>query len=246
MPRDGSVHLTEVTSAWGVINLCGPRARDVLGEVCEDDVSNAALPFGSCGFIRIGYAPVRSLRVGYVGELGWELHIPTEYVAHVYELLWDAGRDYGIADAGYRAIESLRLEKGYVYWSADITPDYTPYEAGVGFCVALDAPGKGDFIGRAALAKAKQQGPRQTLCRFTLDGDAPVRSGACIQRGGKVLGVTISGGYGYSIGKPIAYGYVPAEESGHDDYEIEVHGEVYPAKRLTRAAWDPERKRILA
>jgi 4-methylaminobutanoate oxidase (formaldehyde-forming) len=246
MPHDGSVHLTEVTSAWGVINLCGPHARDVLSKVCEDDVSNAALPFGSCGFIRIGYAPVRALRVGYVGELGWELHIPTEYVAHVYELLWAAGQDYGIADVGYRAIESLRLEKGYVYWSADITPDYTPYEAGVGFCVALDAPGKGDFIGGAALAKAKQEGPRQTLCRFTLEADAPVRAGACILRAGKVLGVASSGGYGYTIGKPIAYGYVPADEAGHDDYEIEVHGETYPAKRLARAAYDPGRKRILA
>ncbi|MDH3230577.1 MAG: aminomethyltransferase family protein, partial [Alphaproteobacteria bacterium] len=243
MPHDGSAALSEVTSGWGVINLCGPRARDVLAKVCEDDVSNAALPFGSCGFIRIGHAPVRALRVGYVGELGWELHIPTEYVGHVYELLWAAGRDYGIADAGYRAIESLRLEKGYVYWSADITPDYTPYEAGVGFCVALD---KGNFIGRAALAKAKQQGPRQKLCRFTLKADAPVRSGACILRKGRVLGVTSSGGYGYSIGKPIAYGYVPAEDAGHDDYEIEVHGEVYPAKRLAGAAWDPGRKRLLA
>ena len=242
MPRDGSVHLAEVTSAFGAINLCGPHARDVLGKVCEDDVSNAALPFGGCGFIRIGYAPVRALRIGYVGELGWELHIPTEYMAHVYELLWRAGREFGIANAGYRAIESLRLEKGYVYWSADITPDYTPYEAGVGFCVALD---KGDFIGRAALAKANEEGPRQKLCRFTLEADAPVRSGACIQRGGKVLGVTSSGGFGHTIGKPIAYGYVPAEEAGHDEYDIEVHGEVYAAKRLTRAAYDPKRERLL-
>jgi 4-methylaminobutanoate oxidase (formaldehyde-forming) len=243
MPQDGSVTLAEVTSGWGVINLCGPHARDVLSKVSESDVSNEALPFGSCGFIRIGYAPVRALRVGYVGELGWELHIPTEYVAHVYELLWQAGQEFGIADAGYRAIESLRLEKGYVYWSSDVTPDYTPYEAGVGFCVALD---KGDFIGRDALSKAKEAGPRQKLCRFTLEADAPVRAGACILRDGKVLGVTSSGGHGHSIGKPIAYGYVPAEEAGHDDYEIEVHGEVYPAKRLTRVAYDPERKRLLS
>ncbi len=243
MKRDGSVTLCEVTSAFAVINLCGPRARDVLQKVCQDDVSNAALPFATCGFIRVGYAPVRALRVGYVGELGWELHMPTEYAAHVYELLWRAGQEHGIADAGYRAVESLRLEKGYVYWSSDITPDYTPWEAGVGFCVALD---KGEFLGRDALAKAKQEGPRQILCRFTLEGDAPVRAGACILRDGKVLGVTSSGGYGYSIGKPIAYGYVAAGEAGHDDYQIEVHGEVYPAKRLTRAAWDPERKRILA
>ena len=243
MPQDGSVTLGEVTSGWGVINLCGPHARDVLQKVSENDVSNDALPFGSCGFIRIGYAPVRALRVGYVGELGWELHIPTEYVAHVYELLWEAGQEFGIANAGYRAIESLRLEKGYVYWSSDVTPDYTPYEAGVGFCVALD---KGDFIGRAALAKAKEAGPRQKLCRFTLEADAPVRSGACILRGGKVLGVTSSGGHGHTIGKPIAYGYIPAEEAGHDDYEIEVHGEAFPAKRLARAAWDPERKRLLS
>ena len=243
MPRDGSVTLSEVTSGWGAVNLCGPRARDTLGKVCEDDISNEALPYGSCGFIRIGYAPVRALRVGYVGELGWELHIPTEYVAHVYELLRQAGAEFGIADVGYRAIESLRLEKGYVYWSADITPDYTPYEAGVGFCVALD---KGDFIGREALAHAREEGPKQTLCRFTLETQAPVRSGACILHGNSVLGVTSSGGFGYTVGKPIAYGYVPADEAGHDDYQIEVHGESCPAKRLTGAAWDPERKRILA
>jgi 4-methylaminobutanoate oxidase (formaldehyde-forming) len=242
MPRDGSVHLNDVTSAFGVVNLCGPRARDVLRLVCYDDVSNEALPFGSCGFIRIGYAPVRAMRVGYVGELGWELHIPTEYVAHVYELLWRAGQDHGIADVGYRAIESLRLEKGYVYWSTDVTPDYTPYEAGTGFCVALD---KGNFIGREALAKAREAGPRQKLCRFTLEEDAPVRAGACIMRGGEVLGVTSSGGYGYTIGKPIAYGYVPTDQAGHDDYEIEVHCEVYPAKRLARAAYDPGRERLL-
>src|SRR5205085_5387915 len=113
------------------------------------EVSDAALPYMGVRAIRIGYAPVDALRVTYVGELGYELHVPTEYAQHVYELLSDAGRELGIANVGYRAVESLRLEKGYLYWGADITPDYTPYEAGLGFFVALN---KGDFIRRGALA----------------------------------------------------------------------------------------------
>ena len=243
MPAGGSARLDEVTSAWGVVNLCGPRARDVLAAVAEGDVSNAAFPFGQYRDLRIGYAPVRALRVGYVGELGWEIYVPTEYMEHVYETLWRAGAAHGIADAGYRAIESLRLEKGYIYWSSDVTPDYTPFEAGLGFCVDFD---KGDFLGREALLRARAAGPRQLLCRFTLEADAPVRAGACILRQGRVLGVTSSGGFGYTVGKPIAYGYVPAADAGHDDYEIEVHGETVPARRLKRAAWDPDRKRLLA
>ncbi len=217
MPRDGTVYLTDLTSARAVINLCGPRARDVFSVVAEGEVDNEAFPFMQAREVRIGHAPVLALRVSYVGELGWELHIPTEYAAHVYEALRKAGELFGIADVGYRAIESLRLEKRYLYWGADITPDYTPFESGLGFCVAL---GKGDFIGAEALADAKRDGPQRKMCCFTLDGQVPVFGGEAILRDGRVLGVTTSGAYGHTIGRSIVLGYLPTEEAGYDDYAL--------------------------
>ena len=149
--------------------------------------------------LRIGFAPVLALRVTYLGELGWELHLPTEYAAHVYELLWAAGRDLGLANAGYRAIDSLRLEKRYLYWGSDITPDYTPYEAGLGFAVSLKK--KSDFIGRAALEKAKAAGPARKLITLLVDADVQLYGGEAIRRNGKVLGVTSIAGWGHTIGK---------------------------------------------
>ncbi|MGQ0662404.1 MAG: GcvT family protein [Pseudomonadota bacterium] len=243
MPRDGSVVLTDVTSARAVINLCGPLSRQVLENVADGDVANAGFPFLAARELRIGYAPVLALRLTYVGELGWELHMPTEYALHVYELLWQAGRPFGIANVGYRAIDSLRLEKRYLYWGSDITPDYDPFEAGLGFCVAL---GKGDFLGRAALARIKAEGPRRRLCCFVLAAPAAVHGGEAILRDGKVLGLTTSGGFGYTLAKSIALGYVPATEAGHRDYEIEAFGKAVPATRAQGAPFDPERKRILA
>ncbi|HEX8664461.1 MAG TPA: FAD-dependent oxidoreductase [Beijerinckiaceae bacterium] len=242
LPRDGSVAMRDVTAARAVINLCGPRSREVLAAVADGDVSGAALPYMGVRTIRIGYAPVDALRVTYVGELGYELHLSVEYAQHVYELLWQAGRAFGIANAGYRAVESLRLEKGYLYWGADITPDYTPHEAGLGFAVALN---KGDFIGREALAKAKAEGPRRRLCCFLLDQEAPVYGGEAIWFGDTLLGVTSSGGYGHTVGKSIVYGYVPAEHARHDAYEIETFGRRVPAVRSPKAPYDPERRKIL-
>jgi sarcosine dehydrogenase len=242
LPRDGSVALRDVTAARAVINLCGPRSREVLAAVADGDVSGAALPYMGVRQIRVGYAPVDALRVTYVGELGYELHLSVEYAQHVYEFLWEAGRAFGVANAGYRAVESLRLEKGYLYWGADITPDYTPYEAGLGFAVALN---KGDFIGREALAKAKAEGPKRRLCCFLLDEEAPVYGGEAIWLGQTLLGVTSSGGYGHTIGKSVVYGYVPAEHAGHERYEIEAFGRRVPAARSPKAPYDPERRRIL-
>lgn len=242
LPRDGSVVMRDVTSARAVINLGGPLARKVLEKACDDDVSHAAFPFLAAREIRVGYAPVLAIRITYVGELGWELHVPAEYAAHAYERLWEAGEEFGIIDAGYRAIETCRLEKRYLYWGADITPDYTPYEAGLGFCVALD---KGEFIGRDALARAKAEGPRRKLCIFLLDEPAAVYGGEAIMRGGKVLGVTTSGGFGHTVGRSIVYGYIPAEDASHTDYEIEAFCRSVSATRITKPPYDPERKRIL-
>ena len=241
MPADGSVDLRDLTSSRAVINLCGPSARKVLEKVCEEDVSNAAFPFAAARQITIGAAPVLALRIGYVGELGWELHIPTEYACHVYETLWRAGKEFAIADAGYRAIDTLRVEKFYLYWSADITPDYNPYEAGLGFRVALKKP---DFIGREALVRIKAEGVRRRLCLFTLERPLTVFGGEAILHRGKVVSVTTSANFGHTIGKPIVYGYLPVEIAGERDFEVEAFGETAPATRHDGALYDPKMERL--
>ncbi|MGH6874551.1 MAG: GcvT family protein, partial [Aestuariivirgaceae bacterium] len=164
---NGGVAITDVTARFATINLCGPRAREVLQSLSGDDVSNEAFPFLAARSIELGFATVMAVRIGYVGELGYELYVPQEFAAHVYEALWHAGKVHGIANAGYRAIDSCRMEKGYLYWSGDITPDYNPYEAGLGFAVALD---KGDFIGRDALQKISKGGVTRKLSSLTVDG----------------------------------------------------------------------------
>lgn len=242
LPGDDSVSAKDVTSMNSVIGLWGPLARQVLSRVTDEDISNAAFPFANWRPISIGYAPVTALRITYVGELGWELHIPYEYAQHVYEQLSKAGEEYGLVDFGYRALESLRLEKGYRYWSADITPDYNPYEAGLGFCVDLN---KGDFIGRDALQQAKQAGVRRKLCCFSLEQPLRLLGGETILRDGKVLGIVTSGGYGYTVGRTVAYGYLPVEEMVHTDFEVEAYCERYPATRHDKILYDPERKRVL-
>lgn len=246
MSMDGSVIFRDVTSALAVINVIGPDSRKLLERVIQDDISNERFRFGKCKTVTVGYAPVTVLRLTYVGELGFELYIPTEFACHVYETLWEAGQDLGIANAGYRAINSLHFEKGYCYWGTELTPEYTPFDAGLDFCVAL---GKGDFIGREALAKTKKQGPKWKLCTFTIEANKPVmlRGSEPIIHRGRVVGITTSGGYGYTVGKTIAYSYIPVEDANYDHgYEIEVYMEMFPLTRHdNRALYDPERKKIL-
>lgn len=237
------VHLRDVTNRMAVVNLCGPRARDILASVTDDDVSNEAFPFFAARRIEIGNASALAVRVGYVGELGWELYIDQEFAGHVYDTLREAGAPHGISDAGYRAIDSCRMEKGYLYWSGDITPDYNPYEAGLGFCVAL---GKGDFIGRAALEKIRAAGVKRKLCSFTVEGFAPFHGGETILLDGKVVGSTSSSGYGHTLGKTIAFGYLPIEICEQADFEIEAFGKAYRAKRGPRTLYDPKMERLKA
>ena len=238
-----SVQIRDVTNALAVINICGPRSRDILQSVTDADISNAAFPFFGARRIDVGNATVLAVRVGYVGELGYELYIPQEFGAHVYDTLWAAGAAHGIANAGYRAIDSCRMEKGYLYWSGDISPDYNPYEAGLGFCVALD---KGDFIGREALAKIKAQGLSRKLCSFTIDGFAPFHGGETILHGGKVVGSTTSVGYGHTLGKTIAFGYLPIEIAGQKDFVIEAFGKAHTAIRGPRCLYDAKMERLKA
>lgn len=244
MPRDGSVRLRDVTSARAVINLCGPLSREVLAAVTDADLDNKTFPFMNAREIWIGYAPVLAIRVSYTGELGYELHVPSEYAAHVYETLREAGGDHGIADAGYRAIDTLRVEKRNLYWGVDITPDYTPWEAGLGFCVALD---KGDFQGRDALIAARDAGRAQRLSIFTLDDDTTVHGGEALLCNGEVIGVTTSGNFGHTVGKPIVFAYLPTAlaNSKESDYEVESFCERYSATRHRRPLYDPDRRRIL-
>ena len=244
LPQDGSAALRDVTSSFAMINVCGPLSRTLLMRVSDDDFSNETFPFGQCREVVIDYAPVLALRVTYIGELGYELYLPPEYACHFYETLWAAGQDLGIKNAGYRAIDSLRLEKGYCYWSAEVSPDYSPYDAGIGFAVDLD---KGSFIGRESLVKIKLEGPKWKLCTFTLNHDEPklLSGGETISCRGKVVGVVSSGGYGHTVKKNIALGYLPVEEADHQDgYAIEVYREAIPAIRLSKAPYDPERKQI--
>jgi len=246
LPSDGSAAITEMTSAYAVINVIGPKSRVLLQKLTHADIGNPGFPFGTCRPFTIGYAPVTAFRVTYVGELGYELYIPTEFAAHVYEALWEAGQDFGIKNAGYRTIASMHLEKGYADWGSELTPEYTPFDAGLGFCVALE---KEDFIGQKALAKIKFDGPKVQLRTFTIESDQPVMlhgSAPIIQRG-KVLGVTTSSGYGHTVKKNICYGYIPLEAAGSDEgFEIEVYKKRYPLKlEPSRALYDPKREKIL-
>ena len=186
---------------------------------------------------------VRALRVTYVGELGWELYVPQDYAVHVYEALKEAGAPHGIADVGYRAIESCRLEKGYLYWSADVTPETTPYEAGLGFAVALD---KGDFIGREALAEAKAAGPQRKLVTLTVDGFAPFLGGETVLLDDEPVGSLTSAGYGHHLGRTIGFGYLPVELAGREGFAIEAFGTAYDAVRGPRCLYDAKMERLKA
>ena len=236
-----AIAMRDVTGAYATLNICGPRARDILSLVTDDDVSNEGLGYFRVKTIEVGFARVLAARLGYVGELGYELYIPQEYAAHVYDLLWEAGKPFGIANAGYRAIESCRLEKGYLYWSTDITPDLNPYEAGLGFCVSL---GKGEFIGRDALQRIKAEGARQILCTFVVEDFAPFHGGETILLDGRVIGRTTSTGYGHSVAKTIAFGYLPVDAAKHTHFEIEAFGKSYPAQRVPRCLYDPQMARL--
>jgi 4-methylaminobutanoate oxidase (formaldehyde-forming) len=250
-PDCGDTTLVDVTSAWCVLALMGPRARDVLASVTKADLSNAAFPFGTWREIDLAGAPVRALRVTYVGELGWELHIPVEYALAVYERLMAAGKQHRIANAGYRAIESLRLEKGYRAWGADIGPDHTPLEAGLGWAVKLakDLP----FLGRVALLAQRSLSLKKRLACFTMDDPDVVLLGReTIYRNGERVGWLSSAGWGYTVGKNIGFGYV-RNADGVDDamlnsgsYELEVAAERVSCRLHLAPLYDPRGERVRA
>jgi 4-methylaminobutanoate oxidase (formaldehyde-forming) len=246
LPDDGSVTLRDITAARVCFGLWGPRARDILAPLTRDDVSNDGFPFLTAREITVGSVPLLALRVTYVGELGWELYAPTEYGRALWTTLWEAGRPLGLVAAGYRAIDALRLEKGYRVWSSDITPDETPYEAGLGFAVALDK--EAEFIGRDALVAARAAGPRKRLRCLVLDdprsvclGNEPVRVD------GAVVGRVTSGGYGFAVERSIAYAYLPPDRAAIGTRgEVEVFGDWMGFEVAREPLYDPDGARIRA
>ena len=248
IPAGMNCQLFDITSSNAVLSLMGPKARDILAAVTRDDVSNAGFKFGTLRTIGIAGCPVQALRVTYVGELGWELHLPVEYAQTVYSALMEAGAPHGLINAGYRAIESLRLEKGYRAWGADIGPDHTPLEAGLGWAVKLRKDM--DFKGRAASAAQKANGVKKMLACFTVDPDIVLLGRETIYRNGERVGWLSSGGFGHTIGQSIGLGYVRnpngvTEEYVLDgDYELEVATKRVKATVHMRPLYDPNMSNV--
>jgi len=249
IPKGLDCQLTDVTASKAVLALMGPNARKILAAVTDADVSNPVFPFGTAQRIEIASCPVLALRITYVGELGWELHVPVEHAVAVYTALMATGASHGLQNAGYRAIESLRLEKGYRAWGSDIGPDHTPHEAGLGWAVKLKS--NTPFLGRGAVIKQKKDSVKKWLTCFTLDDPGVVLLGReTIYRNGERVGWLTSGGYGYTVGKSIGYGYVRAP-GGVDEsyitggeYELEVATKRVPCTAHTSPLYDPDMSRV--
>jgi len=247
MPEDGSVAIEDVSSSYACIGLWGPKARSILGKVTDEDISNDAFPYMTARRMMVGDVPVLGMRVTYVGELGWEFYCPMEYGLRLWDTLWEAGQLESMVAGGYKAIDSMRLEKAYRYWSGEISPDYTPFEAGLGYFVKLD---KGDFIGKEALLKQKQDGLKRKLCCMVLADDRTIALGKePIRLAGseEIISWVASGGYGYSIGQSIVFAYLPVVHSkAGTELDIELFGERVGAVVVRAPLYDPKGERIKA
>ncbi|GAA1799371.1 FAD-dependent oxidoreductase [Planosporangium flavigriseum] len=243
-PDDGSVYIRDVTSAYGVLNVCGPRARDVAAKLTWASLSNEAFPYMTAQHIDLGHAPVRALRATYVGELGWEFHVPTEYMLDLYERILSAGAEFGIRNVGYKAVESLRLEKQYLAWATDIKSDTNPYEAGLGFAVKPDKP---ELLAGPVLRQVREDGITQQLCWFSADPEAVMHGGELLTHANRPLAATVkSAGYGHTVGRTIFSAYVPIELADETDFIVDVATERFPARRENGPMYDPKGTRIRA
>ena len=238
LPGDGSVSITDISSGSCCIGLWGPRARDLLSRVCDDDISNDGFPYMTARQITIAEVPALALRISYVGELGWEIYTPSEHGLRLWDLLWEAGQPLGVIAGGGGAFDSLRLEKGYRLWGNDIHTEYNPYEAGTGFAVRMR---KGAFIGRDALREVRKTGVERKLCCITLDDpDAVVTGKEPIVDGDDVLGYVTSANYGHSIGRGIVYGYLPVSHADvGTSVDIVYFGERLQATVAQEPLYDP-------
>jgi 4-methylaminobutanoate oxidase (formaldehyde-forming) len=236
--------VTDVTSAFAVLSVQGPRSRDLLDRLTAADLSNEAFPFATSREIDVGLAPVIANRLTYVGELGWELHVPTEFIQNVFDQLMVYGEDVGLRLAGYHALEHLRMERAYREYELDLTPEDTPFEAGLSFTVAMDKPG--GFIGREALEAQRGRTLTKRLVLFRLKDPEPLLyRDEVIWLDGQAAGYISSGAYGFTLGRAVAMGYVRHEDGISRDlvanacFEIEIAGERYPAEASFRPFYDP-------
>ncbi len=248
-PNDAFVTLTDVTSGTSTINIQGPLSRALLTKASGADLSNEAFPFATMKKIEIGYAKVDALRLTYVGELGWELYVPSDFAQGVYDTIVEIGEEFGLKHCGYHALQSLRMEKGYREYGHDVGSDDTPLNAGLGF--ACDFEKQGGFIGKEALLAQKDSGIDRRLVQFLMeDPDVLLVHDEPIYRDGIMLGSTTSAMYGHTLGGSVALGYVQHSENFTADfinsgtYEIEVAGKLYPARASLRPMYDPKSERV--
>jgi len=247
VPADGSVLLRDITAARACLGLWGPLARDILAPLTRDDLSDAAFPYLTAREITIGSVPALALRVTYVGELGWELYPPSEYGRTLWRTIWAQGRPAGLVPGGYRAIDALRLEKGYRVWSSDITPEETPDMAGLGFAVRIDKTG--GFIGQSALRAAREAGPpsRRLRCLVLDDPRSIALGNEPVRVDGQVVGRVTSGGFGYAVERSIAYAYLPVTHAGFGTrVEVDVFGTWVGGAVTREPLYDPGNERVRA
>ena len=250
VPPEAHVFVTNISSAYSVLSIQGPNSRAFLSRITHADMSNEAFPFLTMQEIDIGYALVKAIRITYVGELGWELYIPTEFSSHVYETLWENGQDFGLKLVGLQALNTLRLEKAYRDYGGDIDNTDTPLEVGLGAFVKFDKPG--GFIGREALLALKEKGYRYRMPQFLLEDPEPLLYyGEVIYRDGVPVGHIMAGGYGHTLGASVGVG--PIENNGDvvtedyvksGSYEIDIAGKRYPAKVSLRPMYDPRLEKV--
>lgn len=250
IPDDARCAAFDVTSAYAVLGVMGPNSRALLERLTDTDLSNAAFPFATSQMIDLAYARVRASRITYVGELGWELYVPTEFTQGVFDDLIAEGGDVGLKLAGYHALNSLRMEKGYRHWGHDITDEDTPVEAGLGFAVAWSK--EDGFIGRDAALRHKDEGVQRRLVQFALhDENRLLYHNEPIWRDGELCGRITSGAFGHTLGRSLGMGYVAAADGNVDvayikagSYEIEIAGERFPAEASLRPFYDPSNARV--
>ena len=250
IPPGAHVFVTNINSAYSVLNIQGPKSRQLLSSVTNADMTNEAFPYLTMQEIDIGYAPVKAIRVTYVGELGWELYIPTEFSLHVFDTIVSAGQEVGLVFAGLQALDSLRMEKFYRDYGNDLDNMDNPLEAGLGFFVDFDKPG--GFIGKEALLQVKQSGVlKYRMLQFLLEDPEPLlHYGETIYEFGKRVGYIRSGSYGHTLGGSVGFGFIKDENGVTKEtvkngrYEISVAGVRYPAKASLRAMYDPKLERV--
>jgi 4-methylaminobutanoate oxidase (formaldehyde-forming) len=244
---DGDIFIRDITLEHACLALWGPRSRDVLKKLTSDKISNEAHPYLMTKPININGVNVLAQRVSYAGELGWELYIPNNRATMLWDMLIESGKEFDMELGGYKVLDPLRLEKGYRYFTTDITPSETPYESGLGFCVHLD---KGDFIGRDALVKQKAEGIKRRLCTLVLtdtDEFTQIYGGEAVYHRDKVLSRVRSGGYGFAVKKNILYAYLPTElAKQRNRFIIDLIEGQHEAEVTASVLYDPKGEKLRA